>query len=197
MAGKAQRRGGPIPIEIVPRHVHLSQAHLSKLFGQDHTELPLRDLSLRGQFVSQDSVDVVGPQGTLPFVRVLGPCRMETQIELTAAEAASLGIKVTPRLSGDLAGSGSCRLVGPAGSVTLRRGVIVPLAHVHLGVKEAKTFGVRHGDEVTIRLVRAGQSELSKVVVRVHPTFRPVLHVTADDAALLWLEPQSAGYILG
>lgn len=195
MAGKSARRGGPIPIEIVPRHVHLSQAHFLKLFGKAHEEAPARPLPLRGQFVSRDTVEVVGTEGTLGAVRVLGPCRLDTQVELTAAEAASIGVKIASRISGDLSGSGACKLVGPAGSVTLRRGVIVPLAHLHLGPKEAASFGVKHGDVVSVDLSAAAEKRLSGVVVRVHPTFRPVLHLTAEEAARLWFETGAVGYI--
>ena len=194
--GKQKRSGSAIPIEIVPRHVHLSQKDFIKLFGADHEEVPLRSRSLRGQFVSRDTVDVVGPEGVLERVRVLGPCRLATQVELSVLEAISIGTKPVSRVSGDLMGSGVCTLVGPAGKVALRRGVIVPLPHLHLNETDAASRGLRNGQEVQIALKQAAELSIPRVIVRVHPTFQSILHLTGEEASRLWLEPESVGYIL-
>ena len=184
-----------VPIEIVPRHVHLSAAHLAHLFGEGYVEHISRPSRLRGQYVAEETVTVCGPDGEYAHVRVLGPCRKETQVELTASEAQAIGIKIVSRLSGDLARSPGCVLQGPKGEVRLRRGVIVPLAHVHLPATDAKQLKVSQGEAVIVKLRQAAVDTFGPVFVRVHPTFRPVIHLSQEDAADLWLDHDAYGML--
>lgn len=176
----------PIPIEIMPRHVHLSEKHWKKLFGSQAPTV-LLPLSQRGQVVLNETVTIISKsRRKLAGVRVLGGFRRETQVELSEEEAAALALRPPLRLSGSLNRSAGCLLVGPAGQVELRRGVIVPMPHLHLNLKEAKKLGWKHGQMVELRFLENKKANI-KAVVRIHPSFRLSLHLTSDLAASLWL----------
>ncbi|MBI4598868.1 propanediol utilization protein [Candidatus Uhrbacteria bacterium] len=176
-----------VPVEVMPRHVHVSPRHYVALFGvpaeMDETA---RTLSQRGQFVSNRTVEVIGSTGSLVTMRVLGPCRQDTQVELSLTDAAAIGLAPPVRLSGDMARSPGCVLRGPAGEVRLRRGVIVPAPHVHMNERDARRMGVGQGQRVRAVLADMRASVPVLAFVRVHPTFRLALHLTTDHAAEAW-----------
>ena len=163
-----------VTIGLTNKHLHLSAAHIDVLFGAGHKLTPTKDLRQPGQFACEEKVDLEGPKGVLKGLRVLGPARGETQIELSLTDARSLGIKAPVRESGKLAGTPGCKLTGPAGSVELDHGVIVALRHVHLSPDEALAAGVKDKDIIRVRvggeravvfeevLVRAGEAHLSE-----------------------------------
>jgi putative phosphotransacetylase len=175
-----------IPIEIVPRHIHLSQKMWITLFGKKVEPEILRHLTQRGQAAYRQTVKVIGPGGELESVRVLGGARKQTQLELTEAEALALGIKPVWRLSGNLNRTSGCKLEGPDGKAAIKTGVIVPLSHLHLNPKEAAVAGVKQSQEIEVGLLEDKRSKI-KAVVRIHPSFRAALHVMPDLAAKLWL----------
>ena len=179
------RRKFLIPIEVVPSHVHLSNKAWQILFGKKIEPKILRPLSQRGQAVYRQTVKIIGRGGELENVHVLGGLRKQTQVELMEAEALALGIKPVWRLSGRLSRSAGCKLVGPAGKLTIKTGVIIPVPHLHLNKKEADTLDLRQGQEVELRFNEDKEARL-KAVVRVHPSFRAALHITPDLAAKLW-----------
>lgn len=175
-----------IPVVVQHRHVHLSEADFRVLFGEERMEA-LLPLSHKGQFVSRNTVTVRGKNGHLEEVRILGPFRQETQVELSASEAFALGINAPVRISGDLAHSGTCTLIGPKGQIDASNVAIVPARHLHCSPQDAGRLGVAHHD--TIRLSIKGQSgSIEHVTVRVHPTFSLEFHLSTDEAAEFWLQ---------
>ncbi|MFA6131616.1 MAG: PduL/EutD family phosphate acyltransferase [Patescibacteria group bacterium] len=174
-----------MPIEIVPRHVHLSAKAWEILFGKKVSAKVLRPLSQRGQAVYRQSVKIVGPNGELEDVRVLGGVRKQTQVELTETEAAALGIKPVWRLSGRLSRSAGCKLIGPAGKLIIKSGVIIPISHLHLNNRDADVLALRQGQEIELNFVEDKEAQL-KAVVRIHPSFRAILHITSEEAAKFW-----------
>ena len=170
-----------IIIEGSGRHIHLGKADLEALFGQGF-ELEVRKyLSQPGEFASNSRVDVVGPKGTIKGVSILGPTRPQTQVEVSFTDAKILGISPPIRESGNLAGSASCTLVGPAGSVELKEGVVVAKRHIHFTPEDAARFGV--ADKEIVQVVTEGDRALifDEVVVRVSPKYATYMHVDYDE----------------
>jgi putative phosphotransacetylase len=163
-----------VTVGLSNKHLHLSAAHIETLFGAGHKLTPTKDLRQPGQFACEEKVDVEGPKGVIKGLRVLGPARSETQVELALTDARSLGVKAPIRESGKLAETPGCKLTGPAGSVELDHGVIAALRHVHLSPSEALEAGVKDKDIIRVRvggeravvfenvLVRAGEAHLSE-----------------------------------
>lgn len=172
-----------IPVVVHHRHVHLSQKDMDALFGRALTKGS--ELGHKGQVVYRETVAVLGENGLLEHVRVLGPAREETQLELSAVEAAALGLDCPVRLSGDLSRAASVRLRGPNGEIK-RRCAIIPARHLHVNHLDAQRLGIGNGDIVTLMADRDG-SHVEHVTVRVHPTFATECHLTSDEAAELWL----------
>mgnify|MGYP001630757391 CR=1 FL=1 len=140
-----------VKIGLSNKHLHLSEEHIEILFGKGHKLTPTKDLVQPGQFACEEKVDIVGPKKTLSGIRVLGPARKETQVELAMTDARAIGIKAPVRESGKLEGTPGCKLVGPCGEVDLDHGVIVALRHVHLNDAQAQEAGVKDGDVVSIK----------------------------------------------
>ncbi|QIB26723.1 phosphate propanoyltransferase [Caloranaerobacter azorensis] len=170
-----------LPIALSNRHVHLSKEHIEKLFGEGYELTKMKDLSQPGQFAAEEKIDVVGPKGTLKGVRVLGPARGSTQVEISLTDGFKLGVVPPVRNSGDLAGSPGVKLVGPKGEVELKEGVIAAARHIHMHTDDAKEFGVKDKDIVKVRV--RGQRGLifENVLVRVSPNYALEMHVDVDE----------------
>ena len=139
-------------VETSARHVHVTEETLEVLFGKGHTLTKKKDLSQPGQYACEERVEVVGPKKSLANVSILGPCRKADQVELSATDARSIGIAAPIRESGDTAGSGACKLVGPCGEVELKEGVIVAKRHIHLTKADAEELGVKDKDVVWVKV---------------------------------------------
>ena len=137
-------------VETSARHVHVTQETLELLFGEGYQLTVKKELSQPGQFASNERITVVGPKKELANVSILGPCRKLNQVELSATDARSIGIDAPIRESGDVAGSGACKLIGPKGEVELKEGVIVAKRHIHMTEKDAADFGVTNGEIVNV-----------------------------------------------
>ena len=171
-----------IPIAISARHVHLRQSTLDVLFGAGYVLQVKTVLSQPGQFAAMETVQLVGPRGTLESVRVLGPVRDADQIELSRSDEIQLGIDAPLRVSGDLARTPGIELVGPAGRVRLEHGVVTPMRHIHMSPEDAQRFGVRDGDRVQVAVDSEGRDVVfADVMVRVSPSFRLELHLDTDE----------------
>ncbi len=178
----------PIPIGISGRHLHLSRAHVDMLFGEGYQLTTMKDLSQPGQFACEEKVDVVSPAGkTLAGVRILGPERPESQVEISRSDALRFKFEAPVRSSGDVKGSGACTLVGPKGSVKLEEGVIIADRHIHFSPEDAKTFGVENGEVVHIRVQGIKPGLLSSVLCRVSPKYRLDCHLDTDDGSAFML----------
>ncbi|WP_366921895.1 phosphate propanoyltransferase [Metallumcola ferriviriculae] len=190
-------RTATVSIGVSNRHVHLSPKHLEMLFGKDYSLAEVKDLGQPGQFAAQETVSLVGPKGIVEGVRVLGPIRKSTQVEISRTDSFRLGIKAPVKESGDLAGTPGCMLVGPAGTVSLSEGVIIAVRHIHMSPKEAKQLGYKDCDRVSVLV--EGERELCfhSVIVRVHPDFRLEMHIDTDEANASMLATGDQVKILG
>lgn len=179
----APLRRTPIRVGISARHVHLSKEHMEVLFGPAHPLRPKSDLSQPGQYAAQETVVVAGPGGAFPNVRVLGPVRSSTQVEVSASDCRTLGFPAVVRDSGDLAGTPGCVLIGPAGTVVLERGVIVAARHMHMTPYDATLLGLV--DRALVPVLAGEGSKLTmfaNVLVRVSENYRLELHLDVDEA---------------
>ena len=171
----------PIPIEVSAHHAHLAQADVDKLFGPGHQLTPEHELSQPGQFACAEKVDLVGPKGRIANVRVLGPTRKETQVEIAMTEQFKLGVQPPIRQSGDLANTPGITLEGPAGSTLLPRGVICAQRHIHMSPEDAMRFRLRDRYVVRVRIEGEREVTYGDVVVRVNPDFRLAMHIDTDE----------------
>lgn len=171
-----------VPVASSARHVHLCRADVEKLFGAGHTLHKFKDLSQPGQFACEEQVTVVGPRGQLAKVRVLGPERKQTQVEVSLTDAFTLGLKVPVRMSGDVNGSPACKLIGSAGEVELSQGVIAAARHLHLSAAQCALFGLSDGQVVSLRTDGARAAVLENVVVRAGDGHDMEVHIDTDEA---------------
>lgn len=170
-------------VETSARHVHVTQEHLEILFGKDAKLTHKKDLSQPGQFACEERVTIVGPKKELANVSILGPVRPATQVELSATDARSIGIAAPIRESGDTAGSGACKIVGPCGEVEISEGVIVAKRHIHLTPADAEELGVKDKEIVWVKLDTDGRKAiLGDVVVRVSEKFARAMHIDTDES---------------
>ena len=170
-------------VETSARHVHVSQADLETLFGAGYQLTPKKDLSQPGQYACAERVDVVGPKKTLTGVSILGPVRKETQVEISLTDARSIGVEAPIRESGDTAGSGSCKLVGPCGEVELAQGVIAAKRHIHMTPADAAEMDVQDKDVVCVKVLTDGRNTIfGDVVVRVNENFALAMHIDTDES---------------
>jgi len=169
------------PIEIVPRHIHLSLEHEIILLGKERTFFPRIPLSQTGQWMaSHETIFIEGSKGKKESLLFIGPHRRQTQVELSQVDLDRLGLCAPKRRSGDLSGSGGCILEGSHGRVVLQEGVILPKPHIHCSNREAKQFGWKNHQIIDITLDQ-GQIKIPEVIIRIHPTFVFSLHINSDD----------------
>jgi putative phosphotransacetylase len=173
--------GYEVVVGISNKHLHLSEEHIEALFGAGHKLTPIKDLKQPGQFAADERVDVVGPKGTIKGLRVLGPARPETQVELAVTDARGIGIAAPIRESGKLAGTPGAKLIGPAGEVDLDHGVIVALRHVHLSPSEAEAAGVKDKDLVDVKTLGTRPLIFQDVLIRSGDAHSREFHVDTDE----------------
>ena len=184
-------------VEISARHLHVSREDLDTLFGEGYELTPKKDLSQPGQFACEERVDVVGSKKTLKGVSILGPCRPETQIELSLTDARSIGVSAPIRESGDVKDSGACKLVGPKGEVELKQGIIAAKRHIHMTPEDAEVFGVTDGEVVSVKIPTDGRSTIfGDVVVRVSPKYALAMHIDTDEANAAAVPGSAQGEII-
>ena len=172
-----------VVVHISARHCHLTQADVEVLFGPGYQLTEMKRLYQDTDFASNETVAVVGPrQRMIPGVRILGPCRKFSQVELAFTDAISLGIDVPVRLSGDIEGTPGCLLIGPKGTLELKQGVIRAERHVHMGPRDAEHYGVKHLDRMSMRIESPCPSVLEGLLVRTHPDWKLEVHIDTDEA---------------
>lgn len=170
-------------VETSARHVHLTAEAFATLFGEGKEPTVKKMLSQLGQFASEERVTIVGPKKSLPNVSILGPFRKANQVELSATDARSIGIVAPIRESGDVAGSGACKIVGPEGEIEISEGVIVAKRHIHLTPADAEEMGVKDKDVVWVRLDTDGRKAiLGDVVCRVSDSYALAMHIDTDES---------------
>lgn len=172
----------PIPIEVSARHVHLSREHVEALFGPGCKLTVRSELSQPGQFACEETVTLVGPKDKVERVRVLGPERKESQVEISMTEEYALGIHAPVRISGDLEGTPGLTLEGPKGTLVLEKGVILAQRHIHMTPADALSFGLMDRDVVQVTVAGGRELVFGDISVRVHPNFRLAMHIDTDEA---------------
>ena len=184
-------------VETSARHVHVTQEDLETLFGKGYELTVKKMLSQPGQYVAQERVTVVGPKREQPNVSILGPVRKATQVELSLTDARNIGVTAPVRESGDVAGSGACKLVGPCGEVELAEGVIAAKRHIHMTTKDAAEYGLKDSQVVRVKVETEGRSLVfGDIVVRVSDSYALAMHVDTDESNAACLVPGLMGEIL-
>ena len=170
-----------ILIEGSGRHIHLSREDLDVLFGAGFELEKKKDLSQPGQYATNQKVEVVGPKGSMKGISILGPCRKESQVEISFTDARTLGLNPQIRESGDLAGTDGCTLIGPAGKVELKQGVIAAKRHIHLTPETAEQYGIADKEVVQVRVEGPRAMVMDEVVARVSPSYADAMHIDYDE----------------
>ncbi len=184
-------------VETSARHVHVTEEDLETLFGKGAKLTHKKDLSQPGQFACEERVTVVGPKKELANVSILGPVRSATQVELSATDARSIGIAAPVRESGDLDGSGACKIVGPCGEVEISQGVIIAKRHIHMTPADAEEFGVKDKQIVSVKIESAERTAiLCDTVVRVSEKYALAMHIDTDESNAVGASRDQMGEIV-
>lgn len=186
-----------VPIGVSARHVHLSPEHMEVLFGPGAALTKQRALTQPHLFAARETVTVCGPKGVLQGVRVVGPPRPETQVEISRSDGFLLGIDAPLKHSGDLDQTPGARLVGPAGEVVLEKGVIVAARHLHLHTSDAERWGIRHMQFLNVRVGGERGLVFSQVLARVSDDYAPELHIDTDEGNAAGVRTGDFGEIVG
>lgn len=171
-----------IPVGVSARHIHLSQEHVELLFGAGYTLTEMKPLSQPGQYAANETVAVVGPKGTFPKVRILGPARKATQLEVSRTDAFALGVNPPVRESGNIAGSAGITIQGPVGELTIEEGVIVAARHIHFHTSDAERFGIADKDRLRVRVGGDRGVIFEQVIARVSSDYALDMHIDTDEA---------------
>ena len=186
-----------VMVETSARHVHVTEETLEILFGKGYQLTKKKDLSQPGQFACEERVQVIGPKNSFPAVSILGPTRPADQVELSASDARSIGVAAPVRESGDIAGSGACKWVGPKGEGELKEGVIVAKRHIHLTPEDAENYGVKDKQVVSVKIDSPERSLVfGDVVVRVSPKFKLAMHIDTDESNAVMAGRDATGVIV-
>ena len=179
---QTQKNGFMVPIGVSARHIHLTQEDLETLFGPGYQLTKKKEL-MGGQFASNELVTIVGLKlRAIENVRILGPCRSKSQVEISATDAIKLGVKAPVRESGNIAGSAPIALVGPKGALYLKEGCIVAARHIHMSPADAKAAGVHDGDYVSVKADNERGTTFNNVKIRVDESFTLEMHIDTDEA---------------
>ncbi|HLO11422.1 MAG TPA: phosphate propanoyltransferase [Pseudoneobacillus sp.] len=185
-----------IPIAVSNRHVHLSKDHVERLFGRNYQLNKLKDLSQPGQFASKETVTIIGPKGKIEKVRVLGPARGDTQVEVSLFDGFTLGITPPLRDSGDIAGTPSVIIQGPRGQLKIEQGLICAARHIHMHPDDASIFNVTNGQRVQIKVNGQRGITFDNVLIRVSPKYKLEMHIDLDEANAAQIKNGQIGLLI-
>ncbi len=189
--------GDEIPVGISNRHIHLSREHVDILFGKGYQLTPIKDLSQPGQYACKELLTIVGPSlRPIENVRVLGPERNKSQVEISRTDSFTLKVKPPVRESGKIEGSAPITIIGPKGVVTLNEGCIIANRHIHMSLQDGEKFGICDGEYVDVDAVGERKTRFFDVQVRVHKDFRLEMHLDTDDANAAGLKNGSRVHIV-
>lgn len=180
-----------VPIGVSGRHVHLSKKDLEILFGQDYQLTLLKSLSQPGQYAAKEQVTLCGPKGVIEKVRVIGPVRKETQVEILQSDAFKLGVKPVIRLSGDIENTPGITIIGPKGSVIKDKGVIVAQRHIHMNLEQAAEYGLKDGDVVAVRVDGIRGGIMDNMIMRINESGYLDAHIDTEEANAFGLSNDS------
>jgi putative phosphotransacetylase len=185
-----------IPIAVSNRHIHLSKEHVEKLFGKGYQLNKLKDLSQPGQYACKETVILIGPKGKIEKVRVLGPARGETQVEISLYDGYTLGVTPPIRDSGDIEGTPSIRIQGPRGQLIIPKGLICAARHIHMNPEEASSYSVADGERVQVKVPGPRGVTFDNVLVRVSPRYKLEMHIDMDEANAAHIKNGQIGELL-
>ena len=171
-----------VPVGISNKHIHLSEADIITLFGEGASLTHKKDLSQIGQYAAEETVEIVGPKGSLKNIRILGPARKKTQVEIARTDSFVLGLNPPVRDSGDLSGSEPIKIIGPMGFVELTEGCILAKRHVHMNPNEAEAYGLKDRDLLKVETGGERGVVFKEVLIRVDPTYILEMHIDTDEA---------------
>ena len=171
-----------VPVSISARHLHLQEEHVELLFGEGYELTKFKEISQPGQFACNEKVTIKGPKGSIENVRVLGPLRKHTQVEISRTDARKIGVSPPVRNSGNIKGSASVMLIGPKGSITLQEGCIIADRHIHMTPKDASEFAVKDKQRVSVLVEGAKGGVMGQVTIRVNDRYALDMHIDTDDA---------------
>ncbi|GKV63943.1 MULTISPECIES: phosphate propanoyltransferase [Sporosarcina] len=171
-----------VPIAVSARHVHLQPDHVEVLFGAGYELTQRSELSQPGQFAANETVMIAGPKSSIERVRILGPVRKATQVEVSFTDAMKLGVKPPLRESGNIEGSAPITLIGPKGSVHIEQGLIIAQSHIHMAPSDAARFGVQDGEYITVEADGIRPISFRNVRIRVNERYRLEMHIDTDEA---------------
>jgi hypothetical protein len=178
-----KENGSLVPVGVSNRHIHLTAADVETLFGKGYELTKLKDLSQPGQYACKETLTIVGPSlRPIENVRVLGPVRKSTQVEISRTDSFTLKVKPPVRESGNIAGSAGITIIGPKGVVTIQEGVIIANRHIHMSPADGEAFGVKDGDTVIVETDSERRTRFYDVQIRVSDAFRLEMHLDTDDA---------------
>jgi putative phosphotransacetylase len=179
---KALQEQKRVPIAASNRHIHLSPDHIERLFGRGYLLTKLKDLSQPNQFAAKETVTLIGPKGKIQNIRILGPARGNTQVEISLFDGFTLGVKPPIRNSGDIKGTESITIQGPRGQVTIAEGLICAARHIHMHTSDSREFGLSDGDYVQVKVGGPRGVIFSNVLIRVSPRYKLEMHIDIDEA---------------
>lgn len=185
-----------IPIGVSNRHIHLSNKAVERLFGKNYQLNKLKDLSQPGQYACEETLTLIGPKGKLFDVRVLGPTRNESQVEVTLTDGYALGVKPLIRSSGEINSTSSIILQGPKGQLKLKKGLISAARHIHMAPCDAEKFGVHDKEYVSVKVASDRPMIYEKTLVRVSPHYQLEMHIDMDEANAANVKHDTVGIIL-
>jgi putative phosphotransacetylase len=185
-----------VPVGLSNKHLHLSQEDLEALFGKGYELTPYKALKQPGQYAAEEKVDIVGPKGTIKGVRILGPVRKETQVELAITDARAIGVTAPVKESGKLEGTPGIKLVGPAGEIEIDHGVIIALRHVHLSAEQAKEAGVQDKQMISVRFGGERGVVFDNVLVRAGDGHEAEIHLDTDEGNAAGLKNGDLGELI-
>lgn len=183
-----------VKVEVSARHIHLSSKDMETLFGKGYNCSKLKDLSQPGQFACNERVSIQSAKGKIDGVIILGPCRAQTQVEISITDCIKLGIKPVVRESGNLSGSPGCVIVGPKASINISEGTIVAHRHIHMNLDDAKSLGIKDGHKGRVAIKSNFRSLIFEdVIIRVNEKFSLSMHIDTDEANAVGFEPGMVG----
>ncbi|TFE23551.1 phosphate propanoyltransferase [Cohnella luojiensis] len=186
-----------IPVGVSNLHVHLSPEHVEALFGAGYRLKPLRELSQKGEYAAHETVTLIGPKGSIPNTRILGPSRGATQVEISRSDGFRLGVSPSLRLSGDIQGTPGIQLNGPAGNIMLQEGLIAARNHVHLSPEDARKLGVEQGNRLILQTLGDRPVIFPDVIARISSHYSLDFHVDLDEANAAFLDTGDTVQLVG
>lgn len=185
-----------VPIGVSARHIHLSKEHIQLLFGSNYELQVLKELSQPGQFAAKETVTVIAPKGQIEKVRILGPARSRSQLEISRTDAFTLGIDPPVRESGHIQGTPGIKVVGPVGEAELEEGVIVAARHIHFHTDDAIRWGITDKQKLTVRVEGERAVTFEQVIARVSDQYALDMHIDTDEANAAGVKTGDIGFIL-